>query len=192
MSRTYDDRIEGFLLLPSLKKHFDPVTGRSYFMESLLKIVDASGNRHSFDSDRLSCMYVMNDPYSTLIIIAEDKFVDGKTMFRSIDIRMQKSRAIVTEKGVPLSVMQQINGNEYVKQLGLVLEQEYGGSYTGKVSYIDPVGLSDGMAQLDRWGVALMEAGYVEAAVKPGNVVHTNNRYAFDHDVKLILSSNGL
>lgn len=174
--------------MPSLKNYFYTDTGRSNFMETILKIVDASGHRRLFDSERVFCTYIKNQPYSPLVIIAEDRQMDGDTVFRLVDVRIQRHRALITDDGFPLSVTLHGNNNESsIVYNGLVLEQEYGGSYTGNVSYIDPIDLSNGIIQLEMWNVALCEAGYVEAAQKPANVLHMNNRYAFEQEITIIL-----
>lgn len=102
---------------------------------------------------------------------------------------MQKRRALITDDGFPLNIVMQGNGNESARYGGLVLEQEYGSSYTGNVSYIDPVGLAEGVMQLELWNLAISEAGYVEATTIPANVMHTRNRYAFEEEIKVAFSS---
>lgn len=184
MPRAYDCNIAPLLCLPSMKKYYNGMTGRSNFMESILKIVDASGHRGAFDSERLFCMYLQNRLYSPLSLIAEDKYVDGNPVFRLVDIRMPRYRALVTVEGFPVLFTQQVHVNEVVRYNGLVLEQDYGGSFSGNVDHIDLVGLVESMAHLDRWGEVLADAGYAEAAVNVANVEHTNNRYVFEQEFK--------
>jgi hypothetical protein len=184
MSRVYDSNTGSLLRLPSLDTCFCPETGRSNFLETVLKIVDASGHRRPFESDPLFCLYVKNRLYSPLFVIAESKFVDGTARFRLVDVRMPKYRALLTSEGFPLSVSLQCTGSEFVRHNGLVLEQEYGGSYTGRVDHIDLIGLSEAMAHLGRWEAVLRDAGYAEAAAVPANVVYTSNRYVFEQEFK--------
>lgn len=191
MPRKFDTSALSLLYMPSLEYYFCPDTGRSNFMEVILTIVEASGCRRSFDDDRICCLYVKNSPYTPLFIVAENKYIDGSPMFRLIDVRLQNRRAIVTDDGFPLSIVIQGSGSESIKSAGLVLEQEYGGSYTGNIGYIDPVGLADGILQLDLWRSSIQEAGYVDAAAKPVNVLHMSNRYAFEEEVKIAFPRYG-
>jgi hypothetical protein len=158
-------------------------------METILEVADSSRHRESFENERISCLYIKNPPFSPLILAAEDKFVEGKVALRIIDVRVSKRRALMTVDGFPLSIMMPGSGNDIIKYGGLVLEQEYGGGYTGNVSYIDPVNLLEGVVQLDRWRVAIAEAGYIEAAANPANVMHMTNRYAFEEELKLTFSN---
>lgn len=184
MSRLYDSNVGSLIYLPSLQQYFCPETGRSNFLECILKIVDATGHRYEFDNEPLSCIQVKNQPYSPLFINAELRYVDGRILFRQIDVRMPKYRVVLTDGGFPLSVTLQINNTEHIRYNGLVLEQEYGGAYTGKVDSIDLIGLSEGLTHLERWGAVIMDAGYVKAAAIPSNVMHTNNKYVFEQEFR--------
>ena len=189
MPRKYDQSLLSMLYLPSVQNYFNSDTGRSEFMETICRVVDATGFSKSFGGDRVSCLYIKNYPYAPLIILAEDKFVEGLIAFRLIDIRISKRRAVVTLDGFPVSIAIQSNGSDAIKYNGLVLEQEYGGIYTGNISYVDPISLVEGVVQLDGWRIAIQDAGYDDAAAKPTNVLHTTNRYSFEEELKMTFSN---
>lgn len=186
MPRAYDPSIQPLLCLPSMKKYYYGETGRSNFMEAILKIVDATGHRESFEKENLFCIYIKNRMYTPLFLIAEDKYSGGNSRLRLVDVRMPKYRALMTAEGFPLIVTQQIRANEVVQYKGIVLEQDYAGSYTGNVDHIDLIGLAESMVHIDMWGEALVDAGFVEAAANAANVEYTNNRYVFEQEFKVL------